>query len=98
VTRVHRTVTGGAAVREAVGLILLEVIAVVAGVAIFSLSAVKLVVGAAGFAALVAIVYLSVSFDDEASGASMPGPLSGPADPGAEGNRFCAGGLQRPPW
>jgi hypothetical protein len=94
----HRRVTGGAAVREAVGLILLEVVAVVAGVAIFGFPPVRMAVGAAGFAAVVAIVYLSASFDDEASGASMPGALSGPADPGAEAIRTCAGGLQRPPW
>jgi hypothetical protein len=92
----HRRVTGDAGVREAVGSILLEVVAVVAGVAVFGLPPVRMAVGAVGFAAVVAIAYLSASFDDEASGASMPGVLSGPADPGAEGNSTCAGGLHRP--
>lgn len=94
----RRKVYGAAAAREAVVLILLEVVVFVAFAAAVGARPARLAVGALAFAGLAAILHLSVTFDDEASGVTMPSAVSGPPPPGSEGNRSCAGGLQRPRW
>ena len=92
----RRKVTGAAAAREAVVLVVLEVVVFVAFAAAVGARPARLAVGALAFAALAVILHLSVTFDDEASGVTMPSAVSGPPPPGSEGNRCCAGGLQRP--
>jgi hypothetical protein len=93
----RRKVTGAAAVREAAVVILLEVVVFVGLAAAVGARPARLAVGALAFAGLAAMLHLSVTFDD-ASGVTMPSAVSGPPPPGAEGNRSCAGGLQRPRW
>jgi len=76
-------------VREAVGLELLEAVVMMAGGVTAGRGAAMLAAGAVLVAAVVAIVLLSVSFDEESSGVTALRPY---------GNRTCAGGLQRPRW
>jgi hypothetical protein len=94
----RRKVYGAAAAREAVVLVVLEVVVFVAFAAAVGARPARLAVGALAFAGLAAIVHLSATFDDEASGVTVPSAASGPPPPGAEGSRCCAGGLQRPRW
>jgi hypothetical protein len=68
----RRKVYGAAAAREAVVLVVLEVVVFVAFAAAVGARPARLAVGALALAGLAAIVHLSATFDDEASGVTMP--------------------------